>query len=193
MNVLSNALSLVINIIVDLYIYVLLARLLFQKFGAPWHNPICQFVVRMTEPVIKPFRKVLPGIGGFDLAIIALAMILEGVQAYLVFLIKFGTMINLLGALVLVVGYLGIKLVNIFFYATIIGAIMSWFPALQYSNPLGAIIHLITEPLLRQARRFIPIISGFDFSPLVIIIVLLLVNVLVFNQIILFGTRLALG
>lgn len=51
---LKYALIFIINFVFDTYIFILLLRLLLQKMGANWHNPVSQLVIKVTEPVVKP-------------------------------------------------------------------------------------------------------------------------------------------
>lgn len=81
---------------------------------------------------------------------------------------------------------------NIFFYAIIINIILSWVSPRQY-NPLTEILHLMTEPLLNPARRFIPPISGFDISPIPVLIILQFITMLVANPLMNLGLRIALN
>lgn len=187
---LISAASFLIGIIFDLYIFVLILRLLLQKFGASWVNPMVQFIIKVTEPVIKPLRKFFPGFKGFDLAIVFVMFVLELIQMWLLVWLKFNTMPGIVGTMVVAVGQLGMKITNVFFWCVIINAIMSWFPAAQ-SNPMAALVNLIAEPVLRPARQLLPAISGIDLSPIITIIGLVLINMLIFNNIISFGMRLA--
>lgn len=187
---LFTALSFLIKLIFDLYILLLLLRLLFQKLGAHWFNPISQFVIRYTEPVIKPTRRFIPGFKGFDLAIVLLAIILEMIKTWLLGLLQSGIWLKFFGVLIISLGNLFIKVSNIYFYAFIIGAIMSWLPILQH-NPLAEIIRLLTNPILIRLRRFIQPISGIDFTPLIAIVFLFLLDIVIFNQIVAWGAQLA--
>ena len=190
MSSLSNAASFLVNIVFDLYIFVLLLRMLLQKFGASWHNPVSQFVIKITEPVLKPFRKFIPGFKGVDLSILVVAILLEMIEMWLMMWLRFNALPGIAGTVVVAIGELGMKAVNIFFYAVIISAICSWFPNLR-GNPLISIVEMIAQPVLRPFRQLIPMVAGFDLSPIVAIIALVLVNMLVFGNIIAFGIRLA--
>ena len=189
---LITAAVLIINFVFDAYIIILMLRLLLQKMGAHWYNPFTQFVIKFTEPVVKPLRRFIPGYKGFDLAIIVIMFVLEIIELWLTIWLKLNIFPGILGTIIIAVGELGSKLVNIYFYAVIIGAIISWFPSLQ-RNPITEIIDLLTWPLSRIARRITPTVAGFDLSPILIIIVLLLINILVFAPIVSWGMRLVLG
>ena len=86
---------------------------------------------------------------------------------------------------------IGDKFVNLYFYAIIIRVIMSWVVALQH-NPIAEIVYLITEPPMKLARRFIPSLGGFDFSPIALLILLQLISIYAFGLLIEVGMRLAL-
>jgi YggT family protein len=192
MQIIFSTLYFLVNLSFNLYIFVLLLRLLFQKLGAPWHNSISQFVIRFTEPMIKPLRRFIPGFRGFDLSILFIAFVLLTLEAWLLGVLHYQVLFGFWGSLIIALGNLGLNFSNIYFYAIIISALMSWFPLLQ-NNPLGEVSRLISNPLLAIFRRFIPPISGMDFSPIFALIGLLLVNWLVFNPIITLGTYLALA
>ena len=186
-----SALAFIVDIFFDLYILILIIRLLMQKMGASYHNTFLQFVFTFTEPVIKPFRRFLPGFKGFDLAIIGIAFILELMQAYLLLFLQFKLVPGLIGAILLAVAALCLKFINVFFWATIIAVLLSWIPNLR-NNPLAEIIEMIAEPVMGLGRRFIPAIRGFDFSPIVVLIVLQLIAQFVIVPIVTIATQIAL-
>ncbi len=190
MTSLKYALILIINFVFDAYIFILLLRLILQRMGANWHNPVSQFVVKLTQPVVVPLRKFLPGFRGFDLAIVVAMIVLEVIQMMLLLWLEVAIFPNIGGVFVVAAGMLGNKVMDLYFYAVIIGVIMSWVPTLQQS-PVAGIVNTITNPLLGLARRFIPLIAGFDLSPIPVLLVLKLVSILVFNPIIAYGYKLA--
>lgn len=55
--------------------------------------------------------------------------------------------------------------------ATLARAVLSWFPV-SPSNPFLRIVHQLTDPLIVPLRRRLPSMGGFDFSPLIVIVVL---------------------
>lgn len=190
MTSIEMALSLIINILFDLYIFVLFLRLFMQKLGVRWANPFSQFVITLTEPVIKPLRRFIPGFRGFDLAIVFVCIIFEIVELMLLIWLKFGILPGIFGLLIMGFGDLAMKVVNLFFYITIIAAIISWVPTLQ-NNPIAEIVNFLVKPLLRIAHRYIPLVGGFDLSPIAILIILWLINILIFQPIVMLGTRIA--
>ncbi len=181
----------VIKLLIDFYLYILLLRLFFQKYRAPFYNPICQFVVRVTNPLLKPTSRFIPGYRGFDLAIVAWLLVLQTLLFF--FLIWFSSKImpHVLGIVIMAVGKLGEKWLDLIFFAILIDVVISWFPALRNSM-VAPIVELLAEPWLLLGRRFIPVISGFDFSPLVILLLLKIISWLVFYPMVNLGLRLAL-
>lgn len=192
MTAIKTAAYFLISLAFNIYIYILLLRLFMQKMGANWYNPVTQLIVKVTDPVVKPLRRFLPGFKGFDLAIIVLCICFQLIALVILMWIQFGVILGILGLIVVAIAELGMKVVNVFFYATIIVAIASWFPNLQ-RNPAVEIVALLTAPLMRIAHRYIPPISGFDFSPIVIIIFCILINILIFVPLSQFGLRLAVS
>jgi len=184
------ALIMLINFVFDAYIFILLVRLVLQKMGAHWHNPISQFVVKVTQPVVVPLRKIFPGFKGFDLAIVVAIFLLEFIETVLLVWMKITLFPGILGAIVVTLGMLGGKVIDLYFYGVIIAVIMSWVPALQHS-PLSSIVNIVTRPLMALGRRFIPSISNFDISPIVILLVLKLMEILITSPIIDLGYQLA--
>jgi len=189
MTSLGYALTFIINFIFDTYILILLLRLVLQKLGANWHNPAVQLIIKLTEPIVSPLRKIFPGIKGFDLAIIAPMLALEWIEVMLLLWLKFHMFSGILGSFVVALGMLGNKVINLYFFTIIIHIIMSWVPSLQHS-PVAGIVNTITNPPLSLARRYIPPIAGFDLSPIPILLVLKLVTILLVNPIIAQGYKL---
>lgn len=188
MQIIFSALYFLLSLFIDLYVFVLLLRLLFQKLGASWHNPISQFVIRFTEPVIRPLRRFIPGFRGFDLSILFLAFVFEIFEAFLLGFLHYRILFGPLSLLLIAVANLALSFSSIYFYAIIISALISWFPLLQ-NNFLAQIARLISEPFVSLFRRLVPPISGMDFSPLFALVTLILMNYLIFHPMISLGIR----
>ncbi len=191
MTTLTTAGIFLIGLLFDLYIILLMLRLLMQKLGASYSNPISQLLIKMTNIFVLPLRRIIPGYRGFDFSIVFLLILFELIAALLLLWIRYRVAPHFWGTLIIAIGALGDKFVNLYFYAIILRVVMSWVTSLQQS-PIAEIVFLLTEPLMRSARRVIPPIAGFDLSPILLLIVLQLISILVFNPIISVGTRLAL-
>ena len=192
MTTLINAGIFLIEIIFDLYIIILMLRLFLQKTGARYYNPVSQLIIKLTNPLVAPLQRIIPGYKGFDFAIIFLIFVFEIIEMIILVWLQFKVVPGFGGTLIVAVGMIGRKFMNLYFWAVIISVLMSWVEALQRS-PVAEIVYLITEPIMRRVRRIVPSIAGFDLSPILVLILLQLISILVFNPIIAAGVRVALG
>ena len=163
-----------ISTIFDLYAFVVMLRFLMQLTRADYYNPISQFVVKATDPLLKPLRRLIPGFGGYDIAALVLC--------FLVLLIKFillqsigGVAISGFGGSIVAaifgapreVGLIGV-LFDVFFFSILAMVILSW--VAPGGSPISGLLHSITSPIMKPIRRFVPPMGGFDLSPLVALI-----------------------
>lgn len=184
----TNALQFLISTLIDLYALVIVLRFLMQAVNAPYFNPLTQFVVKVTRPVLGPLRRVIPPIGRYDMAAIAVAIALMLLKLGLYRLLSIPsvvvggyavgvTHIWIVGLVWLAVVELITLFINVWFFAVLIQAVLSWI-APAGPNPVIEILSRITDPLLRPVRRTIPMIGGIDLSPLVVLIGLQLLKML---------------
>ena len=172
----GNAATFLIETIFGLYILLVMLRFLLQWARADFFNPVSQFIVKATQPALKPLRKLIPGVGGLDMAALVFMIILKVVELWLVTgLLGFSPRIG--GLVVLSIAELLGLLINVFIFSILIQVIISWVNPGMY-NPVMGLLHSLTEPLLGPARRVIPPISGLDLSPIVVIVVLQLASML---------------
>ncbi len=170
----GNAGVFLINTVFGLYILIVMLRFLLQLVRGDFYNPVSQFLVKATSPVLVPLRRVIPGLFGIDFAAVFLLLVLQIMQLVLVGLVK-GYAFQPLGLVVMSIAELASLTLNIFFFSILIQVILSWVNPGTY-NPVTALVYGLNEPLLRPARRLIPPVSGFDFSPLVVGVALKLVE-----------------
>jgi YggT family protein len=138
-------------------------------------------VVALTNPALRPLRRVVPGLFGIDLAAVLLLVGLQWLELYLIVLI--GTSgsgaavpFSVLGLLLAAVIELVRLTVYVFLFAILIRAVLSWVsPYGTHGNPAAALLVSLTEPLLRPARRLLPPMQGLDLSPIVVMVGLSLV------------------
>jgi YggT family protein len=160
-----SALIFIVDTLLSLALFVVLARLLLQWARADFRNPIAQAVVRLTNPVILPLRRILPPVGKVDTASV--------VAVVLVAIIKVGILLALRGygspGVQLWVQSVAVELVEsllrTYFYAILLYALLSLIAPGGYS-PLQSVLASVCEPVLRPFRRLIPPIAGIDLSPL---------------------------
>lgn len=177
-----------INTVFGLYLFAVMLRLLLQWVRADFYNPISQFLVKITNPPLRPLRRIIPGWGGLDLASILLLIALQMLELYLANLIL-GRAMPLSGMFVTAIGELLNLLMNIFVIGILIQVVLSWVAPATY-NPATALLHRITEPVLAPARRIIPPISGIDLSPLLALVALQLVKMLLIAPLVNLGHHL---
>ena len=171
-----QAFSYLIGTLIDLYVAAVLLRLLLQLVRADFYNPLCQFLVRITNPVVIPFRRFIPSIGPVDTASIVVMLILQAIGVFLI--TRLGS-IDMSPAEVFI--YSGIKLVMMllitYMILIIVSVIVSWFGG-GARHPIVPLVYQLTEPVLRPFRKVIPTIGGLDLSPLFALIAIRFVMLL---------------
>lgn len=172
----TNPLVFLVQVIFGLYALVVMLRFLLQIVRADFYNPLSQFIVKVTSPVLNPLRKVVPSVGGKDTASLVLAWLVLTIELMLTFLIL-GQGPQPLMSLLMAVPKLLELVINIFLFSILIQVIISWVSPGNY-NPAIGVIHSLTEPLLGPARRVIPPIGGIDLSPMAVMIGLYLLQML---------------
>lgn len=177
-NPVSSATEFLIRTLFDLYILVVMLRFLLQLVRADFYNPLSQFVVRATNPPLVPLRRLIPGLGGIDVSALLLALALKMIELAVISLVRGASGIDLMALVVVSLADLTQLVVYIFIIAIIIQVVLSWVSPGVY-NPMTVLLHSLTEPLMRPARRIVPTFSGLDLSPLVVLIVLQLVLILI--------------
>ncbi|MCK4951720.1 MAG: YggT family protein [Gammaproteobacteria bacterium] len=162
-----------INVIFGFYILMVMLRFMLQIVRADFHNPVSQFLVKITSPALKPLRRFIPGVAGIDMSAIVLLLGLKFIEQLLTFLLM-GSGIHI-GALILisVTGLISLAL-YIYIIGIFVQVIFSWIQP-GASNPIIILLYQLTEPVMRPVRRLLPPISGLDLSPLLAIIVLQLI------------------
>jgi YggT family protein len=167
----------ILQTIVDLFTYILILRFLLHAVHAHYFNPLSQFSMKLTQWLVGPVHKLFPSFKHrkFDWGILSLLLLIEILKFTSIVLLKFGGIPNFGGIIVLAIADIIEKIIIFYFYAIIIRAIVSWV-APVHQNPVYFAITQLTEPLLFPARRVIPMIGGFDLSPLVVLIVLQLIK-----------------
>lgn len=169
-------LTFLVKTLIDLYVMVLLLRIWMQWSRADFYNPLSQFVVKITQPVVKPLRRVLPAIGPIDTASLLLAFVLTTLKYPILLLIQVGAFsldpMNLLVGLLSLVKSAG----SLVFWVIIIRSLMSWIS--QGRGPVDYLLVQLTEPLMSPIRRILPAMGGIDFSAMVVILILYMLNYL---------------
>ena len=164
-----QALIYVLQTLGQLYILLVLLRFVLQLVRADFYNPLSQFVVKATQSLLLPLRRIVPGLGGIDFASLVLALLVHMALSLAVLLIAGASSAELVSALPVLALWCLISLaslfVKIFFFALIISVILSWV-AQGSRHPAVELVHQVCEPVLSPIRRFIPDLGGIDISPI---------------------------
>lgn len=176
-----------IQFIFGFYILAVLLRFLLQLVRADFYNPISQFLVVMTNPPLRPLRRLIPGLWGVDLASILLLLILTTLQWLLIYLLTTHTYPSPLGLAVYSLTDLLKLTLYVYYGALFIRIIVSWINPYNQQNPALNLVVRLTEPLMRPARRLLPAMAGIDFSPMLVFLALGLAQILVLQPLQMLG------
>lgn len=164
----SRALTYLVSTLFDLYIVAILLRLCLQWVRADFYNPLSQFLVRVTNPLLIPLRRVVPSIGPLDTASVVLAFLLELLGLFIVSQIN-SMSLGWMQLSMLAVTKLLMAVLWLYFFLILAVVILSWLGS-RVRHPIVPLMYQLTEPVLRPFRRLIPPIGGIDLSPLFAII-----------------------
>ncbi|MFP8966713.1 YggT family protein [Pokkaliibacter sp. CJK22405] len=173
----SDPVILIVKTLGSLYVFIVLLRFILQMSRADFYNPLSQAVVKATQPVLAPIRRLVPGMGGLDVASLILAFIVYLLVAVIVVYLAGGAQaLNDLPLLILAAAA-GVlyALLDIYFWAMVISVILSWV-APQADHPAARLVFQITEPVYGLCRRVIPPLGGLDLSPILVFLVIQLVQ-----------------
>jgi len=164
---------LVVDTFITLYIFILIARALLEASQAEFYNPISQLIYKMTQPVLRPLRQMIPAKGTWDIGCWLLVYALY-VSELLLLRVIISASWPLVPLLVLSAIQVLEWVLQFYAIAIIISAIASWFlnAAQIAQNALLVLIHSIVTPILNPVRRLLPSMGMFDFSPLVVLAVI---------------------
>lgn len=166
-----------VDTLFGLYLFAIMLRFLLQWVEADFYNPISQFLVKLTHPPLRLLRRFIPSLGRVDTAAVVLMLVLQMLSGYLVFLLQ-GISATPLALVAWSLEQLLEMLLNIFLFAIVIRAVLSWFGSVAY-NPATALLYGLTEPFLRACSRILPHFGGIDLSPLLALIIIQLIKMLV--------------
>jgi YggT family protein len=166
----QSALIYIFETLATFYLITFLLRLIMQWVRASYSNPVAQFVVKVTSPLVVPARRVIPSVAGLDTATLVVLIALE---ILLTFVLLYFQGISLPLPQLLLASMLRLIGLVLWFYtgALFIYVLLSWFGD-RRSSPMAVLLGDLVEPLLRPVRRVLPPISGLDLSPLVVLLLL---------------------
>ena len=174
----TSALSFLLNTILYTLTMMFLLRFFMQLFRTSFYNPLGQMVMTLTDFAVKPARRVIPSLKKIDLSTLFLAILTQFLlQLLILWLRDFPLSVagdsiwfSLLG-----MSLLGVvrATLDLFFYAILLQVILSW---VNPHTPIAPVLNSLTRPILAPIQRIIPIANGIDFSPVVALIFLQMLN-----------------
>lgn len=170
-----EAIHFLINTAFTLYLMVVLLRFWLQLVRADFYNPFSQFVVKATNPLVIPLRRILPSLGKLDTATLLLAYLLATAKFITLQLLFSGT-VQLVPSFILGGILLLKETLSLIFWVLLVRAIMSWVS--QGRNPMEYVFQQLTEPFLAPIRRVIPPMGGLDLSIVIALIALKFIEIL---------------
>jgi len=173
----SVALAFLINTLFGLYLGAVVLRFAFGLRRADFSNPLAQLVVKVTNPLLWPLRRLVPPLAGVDLATVLLLLALAALNVALILLLL-GRGVEPLqfGGLALL--RLATVVVGTYTVTILLEALLSW-TGRGGGDPLSRALATVDAPLLRPFRRFVPPLGGFDLAPLFALIALQVVAILI--------------
>lgn len=160
------AVYVVIQSLLGFYMAVLVVRLILRWFGGLFYNPLLRYLLILTEPVLKPIKRIIPVWRNIDIAIILVLLVLQSISLIGLIWLRFARWPVWYALLPLAILLLIDQTISILFYALLLRALLSWI-GMTLANPFYEILVVITEPMLKPFRRSIPTWGGFDWSPLI--------------------------
>ncbi|WP_413615440.1 YggT family protein [Halomonas cupida] len=173
-----------VNTLVNIYLFLMMLRFLLQASRADYYNPLSQSVVKITQPVVRPFQSVLgPVMGRFDLATLAAGFVLKVVVMVALLQLAGVSMPRIDSLALAAFAFLASTILDIYFYALLIMIILSWV-APRASHPGALLVMQLVEPIMAPVRRVIPPLGMLDLSPIVVFIGINLIDGIVIGSLI---------
>lgn len=177
----GDFLEFIVKAVFWLYMLLVMLRFLLQLVRANFHNTFAQFVISATNPVLRPLRRIIPGLGGIDLAALILLFVLQLLEIVLIGLLP-GPQHHIPdspGLFLLAIGLLIDQFVFFYVVSTAVQAILSWVNPVAFHHPVGSLVLQLNEPLLRPLRSKFKPINGLDISPMILLVMLMAVHYLI--------------
>ena len=170
---LEKALIFLANTVFGLFTMALLLRFYMQWARAAYRNPLSDFLSALTDFMVRPARRVIPGLWGLDLATLVLAWLIQVVELFVILQIRDYPLASAGGSAYAGLALLAmVAIVKLGLYVVIavvvFQAVLSW---INPYTPLAPLLNNMTRPFLRIFQKLIPPIGNVDLSPLVVIVI----------------------
>ena len=166
-----TALRFIVSTVLDLYILTFVMRFILQWVHVTSLNPFWQFVLKVTNPIVLPLRRVIPGWRGLELVSPLFVIVLEVIAVIVLYRFAGYPVPGPAAVFYFALLRAVLAVLHLYVIALLIYVLLSWINP-DVSNPLTRVLAGLCEPLLRPVRRILPTIGGFDLSPLILLIAL---------------------
>ncbi len=157
-----------------LYLIMVMLRFLMQASRVDFYNPICQAIVKLTDPPVKPLKRLIPAVRGVDFATLLVALIVQLLAIMLIMTLSGGWMFHPSYVAWALLGLVSL-IFDIYFFALIIMVIASWI-APYGDHPALQLVHQLTDPICTPARKLLPPMGGLDFSIILVFVGITLID-----------------
>jgi len=169
-----QAIVFLLDAVISFFCTLFLLRFMMQVMRVSFAGQLGNFIVALTNWAVKPLRRIIPGLGGLDWSSLFAAFALQLVMAGIIIGLSNNlATVDLVSLVPLLLWFALRALIQLAIYimigALILQAVLSW---VNPYSPLSAPAQQLTRPLLDPIRRFVPLISGIDLSPLIAILLL---------------------
>jgi YggT family protein len=165
-----DSLFFLIRVLSHLYLLLFLLRFIMQWIRADFYNPLAQFIVRATNPLVVPARRLIPASSGIDLPTLVLLVLLEVIATWLLLYVASSPATLIQFAVFVLLRLVSLTL-SLYTWTILVYVILGWISPGGY-HPLTMMLAELNEPVLRPIRRLLPPISGLDLSPLIAVILI---------------------
>ncbi len=166
----------------SLIAFVLWSRIALRYFRVSLLNPISHTVHTLTNPIVMPIAKLFVApkkrLNRYDWPSFCVLVIVELLKFITIGTLFLGAKLPWSFVPLYALADLIIQPCNLLFYALILRVIVSWVSPRGH-HPAHDILRTVTDPLLHLGRMIVPDISGFDFSPFVVMILLKVITLFI--------------
>jgi len=172
--VLSQIATLLVDVVTSFFIYLLLARFMFQWLRVPFRNVAGNFIIAATNWMVVPARRVIPSLFGLDLASLLLAWLIQGLALWAFYALagaSVASSFDIAAATLAVLALVDLLrfVLYVLIFVLIVLVVLSW---VAPHSDMMPVCNAVLRPFLRPIRRVVPLLGNFDLSPLILIVIL---------------------
>ena len=166
--------TLLVDVVTSFFIYLLLARFLFQWLRVPFRNVAGNFIIAATNWMVAPARRVIPSLFGLDFASLLLAWLIQGLALWAFYAlagVSFASSPDVAAGILAVLALVDLLRFVLYFliFVLVVLVVLSW---VAPHSDMMPVCNAMLRPFLRPIRRFVPLLGNFDLSPLILIVIL---------------------